>query len=91
MIADDCELPDSQRIAAVRRLYESADVFELAKRLIDKHQQRAEAVADEVNPEPLRRLFYFLIDTVLQRESDGPATPPLQVVSLGLPITSAAE
>jgi geranylgeranyl pyrophosphate synthase len=91
MIADDCELPDSQRIAAVRRLYESADVFELAKRLIDKHQQRAEAVADEINPEPLRRLFYFLIDTVLQRESDGPASPPLQVVSLGLPITTAAE
>jgi hypothetical protein len=72
-------------------LYESADVFELAKRLIDKHQQRAEAVADEINPEPLRRLFYFLIDTVLQRESDGPASPPLQVVSLGLPITTAAE
>jgi geranylgeranyl diphosphate synthase, type II len=75
----------------VRRLYQSADVFDLAQRLVDKHQSRAEAVADQLEPEPLRRLFYFLIDTVLQRsETSEPATA-MQLVSLGLPITTAAE
>ncbi len=91
MIADDCELSDNQRIAAVRRLYDRANVFESARRLVDKHQGRAEAVADEINPEPLRRLFYFLIDTVLERSDEGDSQSPVQVVSLGLPITSAAE
>jgi len=91
MIADDCELPDAQRIAAVRRLYDQVNVFDLARRLVDKHQARAETVADEIAPEPLKRLFYFLIDTVLERASEGETTPPVQLVSLGLPITSAAE
>ncbi len=91
MIADDCELPDSQRIAAVRRLYQSADVFDLAQRLVDKHQNRAEAVAEQIEPEPLRRLFYFLIDTVLQRSQPAAAAAAVQLVSLGLPITSSAE
>jgi len=91
MIADDCELPDAQRIAAVRRLYDQANVFDLARRLVDKHQTRAESVADEITVEPLRRLFYFLIDTVLERASEGETTPSMQLVSLGLPITSAAE
>ncbi len=91
IIADDCELPDSQRIAATRRLYESAGVFDLAQRLVDKHQSRAEAVAEKIEPEPLRRLFYFLIDTVLQRSEGGEGNAPMQVVPLSLPITSSAE
>lgn len=89
LVADDCPLPGTQRIAAVRRLYKQADVFELALRLVDKHQDRAEAVADQLQPEALRRLFYYLIDTVLQRDVAEAPTPP--VVSLELPITAAAE
>lgn len=91
MIADDCELPDSQRIATVGRLYQAAGVFDLAERLIDKHQSRAEAVAEQIEPQPLRRLFYFLIDTVLQRSGDDASGPSPPLVSLGLPITSSTE
>lgn len=91
VIADDCELPDAQRIATTRRLYDSAGVFELAQRLVDKHQSRAEAVAENIEPEPLRRLFYFLIDTVLQRSGGGEESSPVQVVPLSLPISSSAE
>ena len=92
LVRDDCVLGDSQRIAAVRRLYERVGVFDLARRLVDKHQDRAEAVADEIKPEPLRRLFYFLIDTVLQRDEGGETAPPKpQLVSFGLPVTSNAE
>ena len=48
-----------------------ADVFERARQLVDKYQGRAEEVADEIQPEALRRLFYYLIDTILERSEDS--------------------
>jgi len=56
----------AQRIARVRKLYQQAGVFEQARQLVEKYRQRAEAIADEVEPESLRRLLYYLIDTMLQ-------------------------
>lgn len=74
-----CPLNNSGRLAAVRRLYDKAGVFDTAFRLVDKHQQRAEQIADGLEPDPLRRLLYFLVDTVLERpEIESP-----KVVSLG--------
>jgi geranylgeranyl pyrophosphate synthase len=82
----------SRRIATVRRLYQQANVFETARKLIDKHQERAEAIADQIKPEPLRRLFYFLIDTVLHRVEEGEtASPSPQFVGFGLPIARVTE
>ncbi len=78
--ADDCDLSDQEKLSRVRRLYESAGVFETALKLVDKHQARAEQVADEVQPEALRRLLYFLVDTVLER----PEMPTPAVVTLGM-------
>ncbi|QDU94303.1 polyprenyl synthetase family protein [Lignipirellula cremea] len=66
LISDETRNPH-WRVEQVRRLYQEADVFEKAHRLVDKHQQRAEAIADEMEPEELRRLMYYLIDTVLER------------------------
>ncbi|TWU55135.1 polyprenyl synthetase family protein [Rubripirellula reticaptiva] len=74
-----CKLGDDHRLAAVRRLYDKANVFETAFALVDKHQARAEQVADELDVEELRRLFYFLVDTVLER----PEMPSPTVVKLG--------
>jgi len=68
----------------VRQLYHEADVFEKARRLVDKYQQRAEAVADEAEPEELRRLLYYLVDTVLERcEESAPQVfvPALSIAS----------
>ena len=80
-LADDsCELAPESRLAAVRRLYDQTGVFETAFRLVDKHQQRAEQVADSLEPEALRRLLYFLVDTVLER----PEIKTPDVVSLGV-------
>ncbi|MCA9176744.1 MAG: polyprenyl synthetase family protein [Planctomycetales bacterium] len=70
-------LSPAQRITRVRQLYEHASVFDKAHRLVDKHQERAEAVADSLENEELRRLLYFLIDTVLERPEESPE-PPLQ-------------
>lgn len=76
----DCAMSDGERLSAVRSLYEKSGVFETAFRLVDKHQQRAEQVADNMEPDALRRLMYFLVDTVLER----PEIKTPKVVSLGL-------
>ncbi|MEM6363434.1 MAG: polyprenyl synthetase family protein [Planctomycetota bacterium] len=72
-------LSDHRRLQIARRLYDRAGVFELALQLVDKHQARAEAIADAVEPVELRRLLYYLVDTVLQR----PELPAPTVVALG--------
>jgi len=50
-------------------------VFDKAARLIEKHQERAEKVADEIEPDELRALLYYLIDSVLDRPQSAP--PPV--------------
>jgi hypothetical protein len=51
---------------------------------VEKCRSRAEALADEVQPEELRQLLYFLVDTVLA-DTTVPV-PQVQLVSLsGLP------
>lgn len=60
----------------MRRLYQEAGVFEKANRLIEKHQERAEAVADGLQSEELRALLYYLIDSVLDSPRPQPAAIP---------------
>ncbi|MFG0262493.1 MAG: polyprenyl synthetase family protein [Novipirellula sp. JB048] len=69
---------DHERLAIANRLYHTAGVFDTALQLVDKHQARAEKVADELEPESLRRLLYFLVDTVLER----PEVPSPNVISI---------
>ena len=85
-LVTDESIGDEFRISRVRQLYEQADVFEKAHRLVDKHQQRAEAIADTLEPEELRRLFYYLIDTVLERptEPTAPQVPAPIITQLSL-------
>ncbi len=73
---------DETMITQVRRLYEKANVFEKAHSLVDKYQQRAEVIADEIEPDEFRRLLYFMIDTVLERPSENP--PQLYLPSMTL-------
>lgn len=81
LTADGSHSP-AERIQRIKSLYEKAGVFELADRLIDKHQARAEAVADDIHPEDLRRLMYFLIDSILDRpEISEPQVTTIPLVS----------
>ncbi|QDS93054.1 All-trans-nonaprenyl-diphosphate synthase (geranyl-diphosphate specific) [Roseimaritima multifibrata] len=80
-VAKDSTLSAGERIATVRRLYRSSGAFDAAARLVDKHQARAEQVADGLESEPLRRLFYFLVDTVLERPSE-PTTPDIPLTNI---------
>lgn len=72
-------------LARIRALYEQADVFDKAARLVEKYRERAEAVADAVEPDELRRLLYFLVDTVLDRASADPDPTAPEVVPLSMP------
>ncbi|MGI8982496.1 MAG: polyprenyl synthetase family protein [Pirellulaceae bacterium] len=73
------------RISRVRQLYEQAGVFEKAARLIDKHQERAEAIADKLQPEELRRLMYYLIDSVLDGPRGVPQSQERELLPLQIP------
>lgn len=88
-LAADSTSPASYRLARVRALYEEANVFEKAHRLVDKHQQRAEAIADEIQPEEFRRLLYYLIDTVLDRPAEPAPTAAPTVAPTIVPLTFA--
>ena len=65
-------LTDSTRIAVARELFTKARVFEQAEKLIDKHRERAVEIALAIEPEPLKRLFHYLIDTVLSEADVHP-------------------
>ncbi len=67
----------------VRRLFDRAGVFEKAEKLVEKSRARAEAVADEVEPTELRELLYYLVDSVLDRQTPAPPEPaPLLQIGL---------
>jgi geranylgeranyl pyrophosphate synthase len=60
--------PLSERVLAeVRDLFEEAGAFERGRQLVVEHQQQAEATADEIRPDALRQLLFYLIDVVLKR------------------------
>jgi geranylgeranyl diphosphate synthase type II len=67
----------------VRRLFEEAQVFAKADKLIEKYRARAEALADEVEPTELRELLYYLVDSVLDRQA-APSEPPVHLVQLSV-------
>lgn len=74
------------RIGRLRRIFERENVFEKAESLVDKSRDRAEALADEIEPEELRQLLYFFVDTILApNETPAPVDPDILV---SLPVTS---
>lgn len=81
--------PDSLRMGRLRRVFEACGVFDKAHALVEKSRARAEALADDVQPDSLRQLLYFLVDMVLAPESSEPAIAashtlaPLPVIAAG--------
>ena len=62
-------LPNEKTIARAGKLYRRAGVYDQAAALVSKHHQRALAVAEDFEQEPLRRLLCFLADAILDRRS----------------------
>ena len=69
-LVDDEELHNRKKVELAHSLYIEADVFESAYRLVEKHQAKAEEVADSIEQTELRRLLYYLVDSVLDRTED---------------------
>ncbi len=69
-------------VARVRELFERAEVFAKAEKLVEKYRARAEAVADEVEPAELRELLYYLVDSVLDRQPPVPPPETLPLIQL---------
>lgn len=76
------------RLARLRQLFTDRGAFEKAEALVEKSRERAEALADDVQPDELRRLFYFLIDTVLAEDEAQPQIADGSL--LALPIVQPA-
>lgn len=93
LASPESPVSNEQKILRARHLYFEAGVFEKAYRLVDKNQQKAEEIADEIQPDELRRLMYYLVDTVLDRTAE--VKPTIDVGSLSyaqmLPIIAGDE
>lgn len=91
LIDPQATLMAEKRIQRARHLYFEAGVFEKAYKLVDKHQQKAEEIADEIQPDELRRLMYYLVDTVLDRTTEVKPTIDITHLSFNevLPIVSS--
>lgn len=77
--------PVAMRFGRLRRVFTELGVFQKAEALVEKSRARAEQLADGVEPEELRRLLYFFIDTILAEE-DHPGPKP--DVLMSLPVTA---
>ncbi|MEL7499324.1 MAG: polyprenyl synthetase family protein [Planctomycetota bacterium] len=91
LIDPDSTVPAQQKVLRARHLYFEASVFEKAYKLVDKYQQKAEEIADEIQPSELRRLMYYLVDTVLDRTAEVKPTIDIKHLTFSevLPIVSS--
>lgn len=81
--------PSQENATRLRQIFESCGVFEKAVKLVDKSRQRAEAIADEVQPDEFRQLLYFLVDTILEPEAPPEQPQPIPITTPGsLPIVT---
>jgi geranylgeranyl pyrophosphate synthase len=69
-------------VPRLRVLFDRAQVFDKAEKLIDKFRARAEASADEAEPIELRELLYYLVDSVLERQPLDASKETLSLVQL---------
>lgn len=81
---------DVLRLARLRRIFSETGAFQAAEQLVEKSRARAEALADGVECEALRKLLYFFIDTVLTEESRQPPVTGETPMLVSLPILAPA-
>lgn len=71
----------------VRHIFNRCEVFEKAEKMIEKFKAKAEAIADETQPQELRELLYYLVDSVLERPAE--TTNSEVEAGLALPLVPA--
>jgi geranylgeranyl pyrophosphate synthase len=78
------ERRDGTAVKRARQIYEECRVFDQARRLARKYRERARTVAADIEPEGLRHLLGFVVDTLLPkaaaRRAEDAAGPSLPTV-----------
>lgn len=87
-IANDPDLTAAAKIQRVRSLYLEGGVFDAAQQLVEKYRAKAEEIADEIEPEPFRRLLYYLVDSILETTEDHKPTIVIPTTSLEFPLAA---
>ncbi|MSR31222.1 MAG: DUF116 domain-containing protein [Gemmataceae bacterium] len=64
-------------IERVHHLFETTGALNKGRKMVEKYRARAEAIADEVESEDLRRLLYFLVDSVLETPGEEAMEAPV--------------
>lgn len=73
-----------ERMEHLKQIFEQLDIFSQAEQLVEKSRERAELLADDVQPESLRQFLYFLVDTVLAPEEQTVTQADHSLVSLSV-------
>ena len=101
LFADDASDQNSEeRVEQLREILRSCGVFEKADTLVERCRERAVALVEEVDSQPIRDLLQFFLETVLSTDT-GPTPaehldpsepvfanlqiPPAPVIQLGIP------
>lgn len=87
-IANDPDLTAAAKIQRVRSLYLEGGVFEAAQQLVEKYRAKAEEIADEIDPEPFRRLLYYLVDSILETTEEHKPTIVIPTTQLEFPLAA---
>ncbi|MBA2116320.1 polyprenyl synthetase family protein [Bremerella alba] len=87
-IANDPDLTAAAKIQRVRSLYLEGGVFVAAQQLVEKYRAKAEEIADEIDPEPFRRLLYYLVDSILETTEDHKPTIVIPTSQLEFPLAA---
>lgn len=89
-------LSEEARIDRIRNVFEGCGVFDKAEILVERSQERAAAIVEEIEDDNLKSLMRFFVETVLARDEgptpaehldpdspEGPPKPAPVFVSLG--------
>ncbi|PQO36065.1 DUF116 domain-containing protein [Bremerella cremea] len=87
-VANAPDLTAHAKIQRVRSLYLEGGVFEAAEQLVEKYRAKAEEIADGIEPEPFRRLLYYLVDSILETTEDHKPTIVIPTTTLEFPLAA---
>ncbi|MEZ6124870.1 MAG: polyprenyl synthetase family protein [Planctomycetaceae bacterium] len=74
-------LSEDARIEKMRAVFDSCGVFEKAEILVERSQERAEAIVSGVTDDRIQALLQFFVETVLARDTPPTAAEHLDVNS----------
>lgn len=65
------DISEEARLHRIRTVFDDCDVFNKAETLVERSQERAEAIIEDVDDEYVQSLLRFFLETVLARD-EGP-------------------